>query len=81
MVGGDDLVPAISAASILAKTWRDALMVELDAPVPAASDWRATAATATAAHLAQLPGWLGPIAACIGGSFAPVELDQVSACR
>jgi ribonuclease HII len=33
-VGGDDLVPAISAASILAKTWRDALMVKLDLQYP-----------------------------------------------
>jgi ribonuclease HII len=33
-VGGDDLIPAISAASILAKVWRDALMVELDAQYP-----------------------------------------------
>jgi ribonuclease HII len=34
LVGGDDLVPAISAASILAKTHRDALMRELDARHP-----------------------------------------------
>jgi ribonuclease HII len=33
-VGGDDLVPAISAASILAKTWRDALMDKLDLLYP-----------------------------------------------
>ena len=31
---GDDLVPAISAASILAKTWRDALMDALDRQYP-----------------------------------------------
>lgn len=30
VVGGDRLVPAISAASILAKTWRDRLMEHLD---------------------------------------------------
>lgn len=30
VVGGDASVPAISAASILAKTWRDAWMVRLD---------------------------------------------------
>ena len=34
IVGGDALVPAISAASILAKTTRDALMVELDKQYP-----------------------------------------------
>ena len=34
IVRGDDLVPAISAASILAKTHRDALMRELDAAYP-----------------------------------------------
>jgi ribonuclease HII len=34
IVGGDALEPAISAASILAKTARDALMVELDALHP-----------------------------------------------
>lgn len=34
LVGGDDLVPAISGASILAKTHRDALMRELDARHP-----------------------------------------------
>jgi ribonuclease HII len=34
IVGGDALHPAISAASILAKTARDALMSELDAAHP-----------------------------------------------
>lgn len=34
IVGGDGSVPAISAASILAKTARDRLMVELDARYP-----------------------------------------------
>jgi ribonuclease HII len=34
LVGGDRLEPAISAASIVAKTHRDALMVELDARYP-----------------------------------------------
>jgi ribonuclease HII len=34
IVGGDDLEPAISCASILAKTHRDALMVDLDALYP-----------------------------------------------
>ena len=35
VIGGDDRVPAISAASILAKTARDALMVELHERFPA----------------------------------------------
>jgi ribonuclease HII len=34
LVGGDDLVPEISAASIIAKCWRDAHMVELDRRYP-----------------------------------------------
>jgi ribonuclease HII len=34
VVGGDASVPAISAASILAKTWRDALMRRLDLCYP-----------------------------------------------
>lgn len=34
VVGGDASVPAISAASILAKTWRDAWMVRLDERCP-----------------------------------------------
>lgn len=34
IIGGDDLEPCISAASIIAKTHRDALMVRLDAEHP-----------------------------------------------
>ena len=34
VVNGDALVPCISAASILAKTFRDALMIRLDARWP-----------------------------------------------
>ena len=34
VIGGDDKVPAISAASILAKTTRDRIMEELDALYP-----------------------------------------------
>lgn len=34
VVGGDGKVPAISAASIVAKTWRDRLMTRLDADFP-----------------------------------------------
>jgi ribonuclease HII len=35
IVGGDAIVPAISAASIIAKTTRDRIMVEMDALYPA----------------------------------------------
>lgn len=34
IIGGDDLIPAISAASIIAKVTRDAMMVELDKQHP-----------------------------------------------
>ncbi len=34
IIGGDDIVPAISAASIIAKTTRDQMMVELDKVYP-----------------------------------------------
>lgn len=34
IVGGDQLIPAISAASILAKVTRDRLMIQLDAEYP-----------------------------------------------
>jgi ribonuclease HII len=34
IIGGDDRVPCISAASIIAKTYRDALMAELDKSYP-----------------------------------------------
>ncbi len=34
IIGGDDIVPAISAASIIAKTTRDRMMVELDKIYP-----------------------------------------------
>jgi ribonuclease HII len=35
VVGGDGIVLSIAAASVLAKTHRDALMLELDAQYPA----------------------------------------------
>jgi ribonuclease HII len=34
IIGGDDLIPAISAASIVAKTTRDRMMVALDKIYP-----------------------------------------------
>jgi len=58
VVGGDASVPAISAASILAKTARDALMRELAAEHPGYG-FEQHAGYPTAAHLAALQR-LGP---------------------
>ena len=69
-VGGDDLVPAISAASIVAKTWRDALMVKLDLQYPGFGLAQHRGYT-TAAHLEALAR-LGPTA-IHRRSFAPVR--------
>ncbi|HEV7432944.1 MAG TPA: ribonuclease HII, partial [Steroidobacteraceae bacterium] len=70
-VGGDDLVPAISAASILAKTWRDALMVELDLQYPGFG-LAQHRGYCTPGHLEALAR-LGPTA-IHRRSFAPVRL-------
>jgi ribonuclease HII len=70
LVRGDDLVPAISAASILAKTWRDAHMTELDAQYPG-FDLARHQGYPTAAHLAALAR-LGP-SPVHRRSFAPVR--------
>ena len=75
IVGGDRSVPAISAASILAKTARDALLVELDALHPGYGFAR-NKGYGTPLHLAALDR-LGPCPAH-RRSFAPVrqaELD------
>jgi ribonuclease HII len=69
-IGGDDLVPAISAASILAKVWRDALMVELDAMYPGFG-LAQHRGYCTEAHLQALAR-LGPTA-IHRRSFAPVR--------
>ncbi len=69
-VRGDELIPAISAASILAKTWRDALMVELDAQYPGFG-LAQHRGYCTEAHLAALAR-LGP-SAIHRRSFAPVR--------
>ncbi|MEO8486162.1 MAG: ribonuclease HII [Betaproteobacteria bacterium] len=53
IVKGDRDVPSISAASILAKTWRDALCVELDREYPAYGFARHKG-YATPEHLAAL---------------------------
>jgi ribonuclease HII len=70
LVGGDDRVPAISAASILAKTWRDAHMTELDACFPGYGFARHYGYP-TAAHVAALER-LGPCP-IHRRSFAPVR--------
>jgi ribonuclease HII len=69
-VGGDDLIPAISAASILAKVWRDALMDELDALYPGFG-LAQHRGYCTEAHLQALAR-LGPTA-IHRRSFAPVR--------
>jgi ribonuclease HII len=69
-IGGDDLIPAISAASILAKVWRDALMVELDAQYPGFG-LAQHRGYCTEAHLEALAR-LGPTA-IHRRSFAPVR--------
>ena len=70
LVRGDDLVPAISAASIVAKTWRDARMAELDLQYPGFG-LAQHQGYPTAAHLAALAR-LGP-SPIHRRSFAPVR--------
>ena len=70
LVGGDDRVPAISAASILAKTYRDARMSILDREYPGYGLARHQGYP-TAEHLAALTR-LGP-SPIHRRSFAPVR--------
>ncbi|MFO1409630.1 MAG: ribonuclease HII [Steroidobacteraceae bacterium] len=70
IVGGDDRIPAISAASILAKTHRDALMRALDASFPGYG-LAGHFGYPTPAHLAALQR-LGP-SPIHRRSFAPVR--------
>lgn len=70
LVGGDDLVPEISAASIIAKCWRDAHMVEMDRRYPGFG-LAQHFGYATAEHLAALAR-LGPTP-IHRRSFAPVR--------
>jgi ribonuclease HII len=76
IVGGDATEPAISAASILAKTHRDALMRELDTLHPGYG-FAGHAGYPTPEHLAQLRR-LGP---CVihRRSFAPVRALLITA--
>lgn len=53
IVGGDGLEPAISAASIVAKVTRDAIMADLDAQHPGYG-WAANQGYGTAAHVEGL---------------------------
>ena len=71
LVRGDDLVPAISAASIIAKVYRDALMTQLDGEYPGYGLAR-HAGYPTPAHLEALAR-LGPTS-IHRLSFAPVKL-------
>ncbi|MDR1424390.1 MAG: ribonuclease HII [Azoarcus sp.] len=70
IVGGDALEPAISAASILAKTARDAQMVELDQRYPRFGLARHKGYP-TAAHLAAIRRY--GVAHFYRKSFAPVR--------
>ncbi|MEZ5997509.1 MAG: ribonuclease HII [Hyphomonas sp.] len=74
IVKGDLTEPAISAASILAKTVRDALMLELDAAHPGYGLGRHKG-YGTAAH-AEALARLGP-APCHRMSFAPVRAAAI----
>ncbi len=75
VVGGDALVPAISAASILAKTARDSLMVELDGQYPGYG-FAVHKGYGTAKHLEALQR-LGS-SAIHRMSFAPVRNVAIS---
>jgi ribonuclease HII len=70
VIGGDRSVAAISAASIVAKVHRDALMVELDQAFPAYG-FAVHKGYPTAEHLRALQAW-GPCPAH-RRSFAPVR--------
>jgi ribonuclease HII len=72
-VKGDATVPSISAASILAKTTRDALMRELDGRYPGFS-LSGHKGYGTRAHVAALNA-LGP-SPLHRRSFAPVRLGE-----
>ncbi len=72
IVGGDSSVAAISAASILAKTHRDAMMRRLDASYPG-FDFATHKGYATPSHLSTLRS-LAP-SPMHRRSFAPVKWD------
>ena len=70
IIGGDDKIPEIMAASILAKTVRDAVMLELDKR-HTAYGFAANKGYPTPQHLAALQA-NGPCS-CHRKSFAPVK--------
>ncbi len=76
LVGGDAIVPAISAASIIAKTVRDSLMIEADVRFPRYG-FAGHKGYGAAAHMAALES-LGP-SAIHRLSFAPVRAAHASA--
>lgn len=76
LVGGDAIVPAISAASIIAKTVRDALMIEADVRFPGYG-FAGHKGYGAASHMAALES-LGP-SAIHRLSFAPVRAAHASA--
>ena len=78
VVGGDALEPVISAASILAKVHRDALMIDLDARYPGYG-FAIHKGYPTVAHREALMS-LGPCAEH-RRSFAPVRVAMHSAAR
>ncbi len=69
IVGGDGIEPAISAASIIAKEWRDRMMIEAAAAHPHYG-WERNKGYGTAEHMAALREH-GPTA-LHRRSFAPV---------
>jgi ribonuclease HII len=73
VIGGDASVPSISAASILAKTTRDALMRDLDGRYPGFS-LSGHKGYATRAHVAALQS-LGP-SPLHRRSFSPVRVGE-----
>jgi ribonuclease HII len=74
VIGGDASVPSISAASILAKTTRDAMMRELCGRYPGFS-LAGHKGYPTRSHVAALKS-LGP-SPLHRRSFAPVRVDQI----
>lgn len=70
IIGGDATEPCISAASIIAKTVRDAIMIDADARHPGYG-WASNKGYGAAAHLAALET-LGPTP-LHRRSFAPVR--------
>jgi ribonuclease HII len=70
IVRGDQTVPSISAASILAKTYRDGLMVELDKRFPEYG-FKRHKGYGTPQHLAALREW--GVTPVHRRSFAPIK--------